>query len=147
MECVTIAHRMATQGMDSFSVCWLKKYSRRALCIDDTFDLTAYKLGLSRIIVVDEWDIVLPCAYLLSHRMTQREVSMLFEKIRSVHPTLEADYIVTDDTDRHVLERFQQRFPVFKSKKAFVLFPREAGHGEERLVTKSGCFTSIKHLV
>ncbi|VDO20338.1 unnamed protein product [Heligmosomoides polygyrus] len=78
---------------------WLKKYGKRVLCIDDTFDLTAYKLRLSTVIVVDEWDRALPCAYLLSHRMTQHEVAMLFEEVYAVLPTFDTDYLMSDDTN------------------------------------------------
>ncbi|KAK6741601.1 hypothetical protein RB195_009457 [Necator americanus] len=46
---------------------WLRKYGQRALCVDDTFNLTSYSLRLATAIVADEWDRALPAAYLLSY--------------------------------------------------------------------------------
>lgn len=47
---------------------WLRKYGKRAVCMDDTFNLTSYALRLATVIVADEWDRALPAAYLLSYR-------------------------------------------------------------------------------
>ncbi|KAK6762987.1 hypothetical protein RB195_023624 [Necator americanus] len=46
----------------------LRKCGRRALCVDDTSNLTSYSLTLATVIVADEWHIALPTAYLLSCR-------------------------------------------------------------------------------
>ncbi|KAK6761981.1 hypothetical protein RB195_022903 [Necator americanus] len=45
---------------------WLRKHGQRALCVDDTFNLTSYLLRLTTVIVADEWDRA-PAAYLLSY--------------------------------------------------------------------------------
>ncbi|KAK6022147.1 hypothetical protein OSTOST_12169, partial [Ostertagia ostertagi] len=64
---------------------WLLKYASRAICVDDTFNLTCYSLRLATIVVVDEYDKGLPAAYLLSNRMTEAETEMLFEEVRKSH--------------------------------------------------------------
>ncbi|KAK6752686.1 hypothetical protein RB195_003850 [Necator americanus] len=46
---------------------WLRKYGQRALCVEDTFNLTSYLLRLATVTVADEWDRALPAAYLLSY--------------------------------------------------------------------------------
>ncbi|CAJ0594971.1 unnamed protein product [Cylicocyclus nassatus] len=57
---------------------WLKRYGQRALCVDDTFNLTSYALRLATVVVADEYDRGLPAAYLLSYRMTESETAVLF---------------------------------------------------------------------
>ncbi|KAK5979432.1 hypothetical protein GCK32_004384 [Trichostrongylus colubriformis] len=62
------------------------KYSRHGVCIDDTFNLTRYSLRLATVIVADEYDMGLPGAYLLSHRMTEDEVYQLLVAIKRRSP-------------------------------------------------------------
>ncbi|KAK6763017.1 hypothetical protein RB195_023644 [Necator americanus] len=78
---------------------WLRKYGQRALCVDDTFNLTSYALRLATVIAADEWDRALPAAYLLSYRMTEAEVGLLFEHVKKYLPSFHTDYFMTDDTN------------------------------------------------
>ncbi|VDP14098.1 unnamed protein product [Heligmosomoides polygyrus] len=78
---------------------WLRKYSRRAVCIDDTFNLTQYTLRLATVVVPDEWDRGLPAAYLLSRRMTEKEIAILFGEIKKVVADFNPKYFMSDDTN------------------------------------------------
>ncbi|KHJ85752.1 hypothetical protein OESDEN_14513 [Oesophagostomum dentatum] len=78
---------------------WLRKYGQRALCLDDTFNLTSYSLRLATIVVADEWDRALPAAYLLSYRMTEAEVGIMFETVKEFLPSFHTDFFMTDDTN------------------------------------------------
>ncbi|CAJ0602654.1 unnamed protein product [Cylicocyclus nassatus] len=78
---------------------WLGKYGRRALCLDDTFNLTSYSLRLTTVVVADEWDRALPAAYLLSYRMTEVEVGILFECVKKLLPSFHTEFFMTDDTN------------------------------------------------
>ncbi|KAK6749368.1 hypothetical protein RB195_001779 [Necator americanus] len=78
---------------------WLRKYEQRALCVDDTFNLTSYSLRLATVIVANEWDRALPAAYLLSYRMTEVEVGIIFEHVKKLLPSFHTDYFMTDDTN------------------------------------------------
>ncbi|KHJ78359.1 hypothetical protein OESDEN_22020, partial [Oesophagostomum dentatum] len=95
---------------------WLGKYGPRALCIDDTFNLTAYSLRLATIIVADEWDRALPAAYLLSYRMTGVEVGMMFTFVKKFLPSFYTDYLMTDDTNTF-WNGFKKIFPESTAKK------------------------------
>ncbi|KAK6745847.1 hypothetical protein RB195_012143 [Necator americanus] len=63
---------------------WLRKYGQRAL---------------TTVIVADEWDRALPAAYLLSYRMIDIEVGMMFEHVKKLLPSFHTDYFITDDTN------------------------------------------------
>ncbi|KAK6761976.1 hypothetical protein RB195_022901 [Necator americanus] len=78
---------------------WLQKYGQRALCVDDTFNLTSYSLRLATVIVADEWDRALLAAYLPSYRMTEVAVSIVFEHVKKLLPSFRTDYFMTDGTN------------------------------------------------
>ncbi|RCN50320.1 hypothetical protein ANCCAN_03542 [Ancylostoma caninum] len=89
---------------------WLRKYGNRALSVDDTFNLTSYSLRLATVIVADEWDRALPAAYLLSYRMTEVEVGIMFEQVRKFLPSFHTDFFMTDDTNTF-WNGFKRAFP------------------------------------
>ncbi|KAK5970908.1 MULE domain-containing protein [Trichostrongylus colubriformis] len=89
---------------------WLMKYGRRGISIDDTFNLTRYSLRLATVIVADEWDMGLPAAYLLSHRMTEEEVYKFFWEIKEIVPDFDPKLFMTDDTNSFY-NGFQRAFP------------------------------------
>ncbi|KHJ90820.1 hypothetical protein OESDEN_09325 [Oesophagostomum dentatum] len=100
---------------------WLRRYGRRALCMDDTFNLTSYSLRLATIVVADEWDRALPAAYLLSYRMTEVEIGILFEQVKKNLPSFHTDYIMTDDTNTF-WNGFGRVFPTSWTKKLLCLW-------------------------
>ncbi|KAK6017666.1 hypothetical protein OSTOST_16808 [Ostertagia ostertagi] len=91
-------------------VSWLREYSRRGISLDDTFNLTRYSLRLATVIVADEWDMGLPAAYLLSHRMTEDEVFELFAAIKEKIPDFDPKFFMTDDTNSF-FNGFKRAFP------------------------------------
>lgn len=100
---------------------WLTKYSRRAVCLDDTFNLTPYNLRLTTVIVPDEWDRGLPAAFLLSNKLREREVALLFEEIKEVAPDFDPKYFMTDDCNTFY-NGFRQVFPQSAARKLLCLF-------------------------
>ncbi|KAK6735699.1 hypothetical protein RB195_018746 [Necator americanus] len=46
-----------------------------------------------------EWDRALPAAYLVSYRMTDIEVGMMFEHVKKLLPSFHTDNFITDDTN------------------------------------------------
>ncbi|CAJ0595019.1 unnamed protein product [Cylicocyclus nassatus] len=77
---------------------WLESYAKRALLMDDTFNLTPYSLRLASVVVLDEWDMGLPAAFLLSFKMTENEVSILFQEIVLL-PQFDTAYFMSDDSN------------------------------------------------
>ncbi|KAK6031150.1 hypothetical protein OSTOST_02702, partial [Ostertagia ostertagi] len=100
---------------------WLLKYSARAICIDDTFNLTCYSLRLATIVVVDEWDKGLPAAYLLSNRMTEAESELLFKEVKKVMPAFDPTFFMSDDTNSFY-NGFRRVFPNSKAKKLLCVY-------------------------
>ncbi|KHJ83878.1 hypothetical protein OESDEN_16415 [Oesophagostomum dentatum] len=100
---------------------WLGKYGPRAVCVDDTFNLTAYALRLATIVVADEWDRALPAAYLLSYRMTEAEVGTLFTYVKEFLPSFYTEYFMSDDTNTF-WNGFKQVFPSSSAKRLLCLW-------------------------
>ncbi|KAK6748918.1 hypothetical protein RB195_001501 [Necator americanus] len=100
---------------------WLRKYGQRALCVDDTFNLTSYSLRLATVIVADEWDRALPAAYLLSYRMTDMEVGLMFEHVKKLLPSFHTDNFITDDTNTF-WNGFSKVFPSSWTKRLLCLW-------------------------
>ncbi|KAK6029280.1 hypothetical protein OSTOST_04610 [Ostertagia ostertagi] len=111
---------------------WLGKYSRRGICIDDTFNLTRYSLRLATVIVADQYDMGLPGAYLLSNRMTEDEVYKLFVTIKGKVPNFDPKLFTTDDTNSFY-NGFLRAFPSsFCLKVSSVLFFAEVISKEKK---------------
>ncbi|RCN25328.1 hypothetical protein ANCCAN_28961, partial [Ancylostoma caninum] len=100
---------------------WLSKYGERALCVDDTFNLTSYSLRLATVIVADEWDRALLAAYLLSFRMTEVEVGIMFEHVKKFLPSFHTDFFMTDDSNSF-WNGFKRAFPSTWTKKLLCLW-------------------------
>ncbi|WKX95803.1 hypothetical protein Q1695_012337 [Nippostrongylus brasiliensis] len=93
---------------------WLQKYGRTGVCIDDTFNLTGYNLRVAVVVLVNEWDMGVPGGYLLSFRMTAKEVRVLFAEVRKVVPDFEPAFFMSDDTNTFY-NGFVQEFPETQS--------------------------------
>ncbi|EYC13353.1 hypothetical protein Y032_0044g937 [Ancylostoma ceylanicum] len=89
---------------------WLRNYGNRAVSVDDTFNLTSYSLRLATVIVADEWDRALPAAYLLSYRMTEVEVGIMFEQVKKFLPSFYTEFFMTDDANTF-WNGFKRAFP------------------------------------
>ncbi|PAV89942.1 hypothetical protein WR25_15254 [Diploscapter pachys] len=75
---------------------WLQKYGSRGICIDDTFNSTKYPLKLATLLVVDDFDRGLPAGFLLSRKMTSKEVELLFSVIKALLPDFKPEYFMSD---------------------------------------------------
>ncbi|WKX95804.1 hypothetical protein Q1695_012337 [Nippostrongylus brasiliensis] len=100
---------------------WLQKYGRTGVCIDDTFNLTGYNLRVAVVVLVNEWDMGVPGGYLLSFRMTAKEVRVLFAEVRKVVPDFEPAFFMSDDTNTFY-NGFVQEFPETQSVKLLCAF-------------------------
>ncbi|WKY11319.1 hypothetical protein Q1695_003128 [Nippostrongylus brasiliensis] len=100
---------------------WLTRYSRRAVCLDDTFNLTPYALRLTTIVVADEWDRGLPAAFLLSNRVRGQETAELFEAVKQVAPSFNPKYFMTDDASAF-FNGFCEVFPESRTRKLLCMY-------------------------
>ncbi|KHJ80066.1 hypothetical protein OESDEN_20268 [Oesophagostomum dentatum] len=100
---------------------WLEKYAKRAICVDDTFNLTPYTLRLATVVLADEWDKGLPSAFLLSQRMTEEEVTLLFEQVKMLVPSFETAYFMSDDSNSFY-NAFRRVFPGSEARKLLCTF-------------------------
>ncbi|KAK6046396.1 hypothetical protein COOONC_16099 [Cooperia oncophora] len=76
---------------------WLTDFSQRGIGIDDTFNVSMYKLRLATIIVADHSDRALPAAFMLSFRMSESELVTLFDKVKELVPAFAPDFFMSDD--------------------------------------------------
>ncbi|KAK6041522.1 hypothetical protein COOONC_20973 [Cooperia oncophora] len=82
---------------------WLAEFSHRGIGIDDTFNVSMYKLRLATIIVADNCDRALPAAFMLSFRcspfvmMSENELVALFDKVKELVPTFAPEFFMSDD--------------------------------------------------
>ncbi|KAK5969559.1 MULE domain-containing protein [Trichostrongylus colubriformis] len=76
---------------------WLKAFSSRSICVDDTHHPTRYNLKLATVVVPDNEDRGLPAAFLLSGTMTTDDVQKLFEEIKKLMPEFNPKQMVTDE--------------------------------------------------
>ncbi|KAK6021389.1 hypothetical protein OSTOST_12938, partial [Ostertagia ostertagi] len=100
---------------------WLTKYSSRAICIDDTFNLTCYSLRLATVVVCDEWDKGLPAAFLLTNRMTEEETELLFMEIKKLVPSFDPTYFMSDDANSF-FNGFRRVFPRSTTRKLLCVY-------------------------
>ncbi|KHJ98729.1 hypothetical protein OESDEN_01278 [Oesophagostomum dentatum] len=61
---------------------YLEKYGGKGITIDDTFDITKYALRLATLHVVDDAGVGFPVAFLLSSKMSSKELAKLFLLIK-----------------------------------------------------------------
>ncbi|PIO72809.1 ribosomal L38e protein [Teladorsagia circumcincta] len=92
---------------------WTVKYGARAICMDDTSNLTSYCLRLATVIVLDEWDRGLPAASLLSNRPTTIVASARHALLRFcviAQKTQESEFRALTYTSRYcmLLKRWQE---------------------------------------
>ncbi|KHJ95183.1 hypothetical protein OESDEN_04875 [Oesophagostomum dentatum] len=83
--------------MNSLQEQWMRDFAWRGIGIDDTFNITLYHLRLATIIVANNCDKSLPAAFLLSFRMSQAELELLFLEIKKKIPTFAPRYFMSDD--------------------------------------------------
>ncbi|KAK6033799.1 hypothetical protein COOONC_28696 [Cooperia oncophora] len=72
---------------------WLTDFSQRGIGIDDTFNVSMYKLRLATIIVADHSDRALPAAFMLSFRMSESELVTLFDKVKELVPAFAPNFL------------------------------------------------------
>ncbi|KAK6058161.1 hypothetical protein COOONC_04272 [Cooperia oncophora] len=89
--------------------------------MDDTFKLTAYCLRLASVIVVDEWDRGIPAAYLLSNRMSEDEVALMFKEVKALLPEFDTHFFMSDDCNSFY-NGFIRIFPYTKAQKLLCSF-------------------------
>uniref|UniRef100_A0A183F923 SWIM-type domain-containing protein n=1 Tax=Heligmosomoides polygyrus TaxID=6339 RepID=A0A183F923_HELPZ len=100
---------------------WLRKFAKRGLCIDDTFNLTGYTLRVAVLVVLNEWDMGLPGAFLISSRMTACEVGILFAEVKKLIPDFDTEFFMSDDTNTFY-NGFLCEFPNTQSLKILCAF-------------------------
>ncbi|PIO73956.1 hypothetical protein TELCIR_04046 [Teladorsagia circumcincta] len=89
--------------------------------MDDTFNLTAYCLRLTTVVVADEWDRGLPAAYLLSNRMTENGVAAMYEEVKRLVPNFDTEYFMSDDCNAFY-NGFTKVFPRTRTQKLLCFF-------------------------
>ncbi|XGW28795.1 hypothetical protein V3C99_008523 [Haemonchus contortus] len=77
---------------------YLEKYGNRGLVFDDAFIVTRYAFRLATLVVCDDGGNGFPCAHLLLFRMTSSEVAVLFEIVNETVPSVDPQFVMTDDT-------------------------------------------------
>ncbi|KAK6037517.1 hypothetical protein COOONC_24978 [Cooperia oncophora] len=95
---------------------WLADFSQRGIGIDDTFNVSMYKLRLATIIVADHCDRALPAAFMLSFRMSENELVVLFDKVKELVPAFAPEFFMSDDAPSFY-NAFRRVFPEAKTRK------------------------------
>ncbi|KAK6047843.1 hypothetical protein COOONC_14652, partial [Cooperia oncophora] len=95
---------------------WLADFSQRGIGIDDTFNVSMYKLRLATIIVADHCDRALPAAFMLSFRMSENELVVLFDKVKELVPAFAPEFFMSDDAPSFY-NAFRRVFPEAQTRK------------------------------
>ncbi|RCN46826.1 hypothetical protein ANCCAN_07140 [Ancylostoma caninum] len=88
----------------------LRDHANRGIAIDCISDVSQHNLSLATIVIADRYDSGLPGAFLLSKRITQNEVALLFEEVKKVAPCFNPRFYMSDD-DPTFFNVFKSVFP------------------------------------
>ncbi|KAK6019861.1 hypothetical protein OSTOST_14494 [Ostertagia ostertagi] len=94
---------------------WLRDFSNRGVSIDDIHNATRYNLKLATLMVLNERDVGLPAAFLLSGTMTSSDVAKLFLELKKVYPDFNPAQIVIDEAPSFY-NGFHSVFPNSRAK-------------------------------
>ncbi|KAL6729450.1 hypothetical protein Aduo_000501 [Ancylostoma duodenale] len=89
---------------------FLRDHAIRGIAIDYVSDVSEHDLSLATIVIADRHDSGLPGAFLLSRRITQNEVTLLFEEVKKVAPCFNPRFYFSDD-DPTFFNVFKSVFP------------------------------------
>ncbi|KAL6726916.1 hypothetical protein Aduo_008844 [Ancylostoma duodenale] len=101
----------------------LHEFAVRGIGIDDTFDVSQYKLRLATIAVADQFDRALSAGYYTNYRMTREEVEVLFEQLQKVVPEFDTRFFMSDDSPAF-WNAFKSVFPNTTAKKYYAVGKR-----------------------
>ncbi|EYC38889.1 hypothetical protein Y032_0688g1545 [Ancylostoma ceylanicum] len=89
---------------------FLRNHANRGIVIDCISGVSQHNLSLATIVIADRYDCGLPAAFLLSKRVTQSEVALLFEEVRKVAPCFNPRFFMSD-SDPAFFNVFKSVFP------------------------------------
>ncbi|CAO4379456.1 unnamed protein product [Caenorhabditis nigoni] len=76
---------------------WLKKYSKRGVVIDDTFNITQYNVRLITLLVIDDRDCFRPAAFYISKTVNTDDVASFFLEIGKLVDNFCPEVFISDE--------------------------------------------------
>jgi len=82
--------------MNNYQKSMLEKFGNDVICIDDTHGMNSYNFNLTTVLILDDMREDFPCAFMISNRVDEAVLKILFSQIRALTGQIEPKVFISD---------------------------------------------------